>query len=30
MLQAQQESPERVPDYPVPYDYPTVEGIRKF
>lgn len=29
MLQAQQESPERVPDYPVPYDYPTVEGIEE-
>ena len=29
MLQAQQESPERIPDYLVPYDYPTVEGIEE-
>lgn len=29
MLQAQQESPERIPDYLVPYDYTTVEGIEE-
>ena len=28
-LNAQEDAPERIPEYEVPYEFPTVEGVKE-